>query len=129
MSTNPSTTNRILVVGLFASFAVIATLFVSQSDWMPTAHSAQPQTERPEHPGGEDHAKKEAELHKTMSGTLDIFYDLDEITVGKPTLSGVTFAGLVDVTGKELLLFAKGQKEQWLIDPDYILTIRINKAK
>ncbi len=91
-----------------------------------SAFAAPPSSEkRPAHVGGEDHSQKEAALRRVMSGTVDIYFDLAEIESAKPTLSGVRFVDLVDVTGKELLRFEKSSTEQWLVDPDMILTFRL----
>jgi len=74
-----------------------------------------------------DHAQRAAELRETMSGPIDIFFDVTEVMTSKPSLKAVRFTGLVDVTGKELLLFSKTSSEEWLIDPDMVLTFRIAK--
>ncbi len=64
-----------------------------------------------------------------MHGPVDVFFDVTEIMTSKPSLKSVQFTGLVDVTGKELLLFSGKSGEQWLIDPDMVLTFRVAKAK
>jgi len=60
-----------------------------------------------------------------MNGPVDIFFDVAQVEAEEPMLAGVRFVDLVDVTGKELMRFDRGGKEQWLIDPDTILTFRI----
>jgi len=76
-----------------------------------------------------DHARRTAELKKTMHGPVDVFFDVTEVTTSEPSLKAVRFTGLVDITGKELLLFSGKSGEQWLIDPDMVLTFRVAKAK
>ncbi len=75
-----------------------------------------------------DHARRTAELKKTMHGPVDIFFDVAEVTTSEPSLEGVRFTGLVDVTGKELLLFSTDSGDHWMIDPDMVLTFRITRA-
>lgn len=86
-------------------------------------------SQREEGTGHEEHAKRTAELKKTFDGSVDLFHSVEEIANGKPGQSGLTFVGLADVTGKELLVFSKGAKEQWLIDPDFVVAFRVNKSK
>ncbi len=90
-----------------------------------TSAFAQADVHRPATDLHTDHAQRTAELRKTMSGPVDIFFDVTEVMTSKPSLKGVRFKGLVDVTGKELLLFSKSQGEEWLIDPDMVLTFRL----
>lgn len=88
---------------------------------------AQSDAHRPSTDLHTDHARRTAELKKTMHGPVDIFFDVTEVTASEPSLKGVRFSELVDVTGKELLLFSKTSGEEWLIDPDMVLTFRITK--
>lgn len=105
-----------LVFGLLVSGFSPASATFAQSD----AH-------RPSRELDTDHARRTAELKKTMHGPVDVFFDVTEVTASEPSLKGVRFSGLVDVTGKELLLFSKTSAEEWLIDPDMVLTFRITK--
>lgn len=72
-----------------------------------------------------DHARRTAELKKTMHGPVDVFFDVTEVTTSEPSLKAVRLSGLVDITGKELLQFSGESGEQWLIDPDMVLTFRV----
>lgn len=89
---------------------------------------AQSDVHRPSTDLHTDHARRTAELKKTMHGPVDVFFDVTEVTASEPSLKGVRFSGLVDVTGKELLLFSKTADEEWLIDPDMVLTFRITRG-
>jgi hypothetical protein len=97
---------------------------VNRAEAAPPAASRQ---DRDEGNGHEDHAKRTAEMKKSFDGSVDLFHSVEEIANGKPGQSGLTFVGLADVTGKELLVFSKGSKEQWLIDPDFVVAFRVNK--
>ena len=121
MTTNSLWAHRFLAGGLLAALVALAALGF---DWSPGAQAAQ----RPALAEHDDHTKKEAALRKTFEAPVDVYYDPTEITGKEPSLSGMTFVGLADVTGKELLVFAKG-KEQWLIDPDYVYAFRLAKGK
>lgn len=72
-----------------------------------------------------DHGKREAVLRKAMSGAVDVFVDITQVETDKPMLLNARFVDLVDVTGKDLLHFSDPKGNQWLIDPDTVLTFRI----
>ncbi len=75
------------------------------------------------------HERYEAILKKTMTGPVDIYFDVTEMEDESPRLADMTFSGLVDVTGKHLLSFADAKGNSWLVDPDTVLTYRIRRAK
>lgn len=129
MNTNSHPVNRILLIGLCLSMLMIGTLMISRDSGTTIANAAPPTNPREEHAGGEDHSKKEAALRKVMDGTVDLYFDVEDIKASRAGMTGVTFVGLADITGKELLVFSKGAKEQWLIDPDFVVSFRINKDK
>ena len=129
MNTNSHPVNRILLIGLCLSVLMIGMLMITRDNGMTTANAAPPPNPREGHAGGEDHAKQEAALRKVMDGTVDLYFDVEDIKAGRAGMTAVTFVGLVDVTGKELLVFSKGAKEQWLIDPDFVVSFRVNKDK
>ena len=111
-----------IVIAVAIGFGV-AKLNIGQPN-LAAAQTAGTAPPRGEHSSEEEHAKHEAALRKVMTGTVDVFFDVTEVEAAKPPLSQVRFVDLVDVTGKELLRFEKG-KEQWLIDPDAVITFRI----
>ncbi len=77
-----------------------------------------------------EHAAETAALKLVFVGaSVDLFFDPAEMESGKPGLSGVKFRDHVDVTGKELLRFEKGDGETWLIDPDTVFAFRARKTK
>ncbi|HLQ46634.1 MAG TPA: hypothetical protein VK137_17960 [Planctomycetaceae bacterium] len=121
--------NRILVVGLCLSLLMIGWLSVSRDRSLATTAYSAPPTHHEEHNGSDDHAKREAALKKVLDGTVDIYHDAVEVASGKPAYSGLMFVGFADVTGKELLVFSKGAKEHWLIDPDSVISFRVIKGK
>lgn len=127
MNSNPVTVNRFLLVGLCVAVLVIARLLPRDAG-SATAYSAPPTNHRDEHAGGEDHSKAEASLKKTFDGTVDLFHTAEELAAGKAGHTGVMFAGIADITGKEMLVFSKG-KERWVIDPDLVFTYRVTKSK
>ena len=94
----------------------------------PATAFGQSDVHRPSRKLDTDHARRTAELKKTMHGPVDVFFDVTEVTTSEPSLKGVRFSGLVDVTGKELLLFSETADEQWLVDPDMVLTFRITRG-
>ena len=122
---NPPVKTIVAVIAAMAVGFGIARLDFG-SPILPAALSAQADQTRAGHTGAEDHARNEAALREAMSGPVDVYFDVTEIETAEPSLAGVRFTDLVDVTGKELLRFQKGTKEQWLIDPDMVLTFRIN---
>lgn len=115
--------------GLLLAAAVFGGMLSTGQLGLNRADAAPPTAKREEGNGHEDHAKRTAELKKTFDGGVDLFHSVEEIANGKPGNPGLTFVGLADVTGKELLVFSKGAKEQWLIDPDFVVAFRVNKGK
>lgn len=77
----------------------------------------------------DDHDRYEAVLKQTMTGPVDIFFDVAELDAGSGQLANLTFSGLVDVTGKHLLSFTDAKGNSWLVDPDTVLTYRIRRAE
>jgi|GEM_PF-1841184 len=75
------------------------------------------------------HDRYEAVLKQTMTGPVDIFFDVAELDAGSGRLAKLTFSGLVDVTGKHLLAFVDADGNSWLVDPDTVLTYRIHRTK
>ena len=126
-----SRTSRFQMTAL--SMALLVTGLVAgtllQDGTRPATALGQSDVHRPSRELDTDHARRTAELKKTMHGPVDVFFDVTEIMTSKPALKSVQFTGLVDVTGKELLLFSGKSGEQWLIDPDMVLTFRVAKAK
>lgn len=112
-----------LSIALLVTGLVAGTLL--QDGARPATAFGQSDVHRPSRELDTDHARRTAELKKTMHGPVDVFFDVTEIMTSKPSLKSVQFTGLVDVTGKELLLFSGKSGEQWLIDPDMVLTFRV----
>lgn len=123
----------VCVVGLLVATALLGWMMSPGASALNRAGAAPPaaskQQPREEGNGHEDHAKRTAEMKKTFDGSVDLFHSVEEIANGKPGQPGMTFVGLADVTGKELLVFSKGSKEQWLVDPDFVVAFRVNKSK
>jgi len=110
----------------FLGTGLVAGLLIPDAGRPATAF-AQSDVHRPSRELDTDHARRTAELKKTMHGPVDVFFDVTEVMTSKPSLKAVRFTDLVDVTGKELLLLSGKSGEQWLIDPDMVLTFRVTK--
>lgn len=77
----------------------------------------------------EAHSREVTSLKQAFgSSTVDLFFEMGELELLKPGLSGVKLVDAVDVTGKELLRFERSG-DSWLIDPDTVFAYHLHKAK
>ena len=76
-----------------------------------------------------DHEKRSEALRKAMTGPVDIYIDITQIEGDKPMIRNAKYVDLVDVTGKDLLRFTDVKGQDWLIDPDTVLTFCIKSKQ
>ena len=126
---NSQSTKRPLTSVVSLSILVVAVVAVTTLISVGGKLAAQATTREEKTSNGDhDHERYEAALKKTMTGHVNIYFDVTEMEDESPRLADMTFSGLVDVTGKHLLSFADAKGNSWLVDPDTVLTYRIRRA-
>ena len=119
-------TVRFLILGIGIVSLVVLLNYGPDSN--PAGALAAQREETKEHVDA-DHEKRSAVLRKAMAGPVDIYFDITQIEADKPMIRNARYVDLIDVTGKDLLRFTDAKGQEWLIDPDTVLTFCIKSKQ